>query len=76
MSKPKLERIVDRFKKGKNFSLSREEYIRLTGADIPQSASYTRSSSAIAKRAKEYGYQITVIPETLVFTRIDGGEEN
>ena len=43
---------------------------RMTGADIPKSKSYTEKRSAVSKRAKEYGYTITVIPEQLVFSKI------
>ncbi len=71
MAKPKLEKIVDMFQLGENFSITREQYIYLTGADIPQSKSYTESKSAIAKKANSFGFKIEVIPELLKFTFTD-----
>ena len=54
---------------GEDFTLSRPEYLKLTGVDIPQDKSYTEKRSAVAKRAKECGYVLEVIPEQLVFKR-------
>ena len=76
MVHPRLTQIEERMKKGKDFTLTRSDYLRLTGTDIPQKASYTQKSSAVAKRAKQYGYQITVVPERLVFTKIGEKQEN
>ena len=42
MARPKLEKIEERLKCGKDFTLSRGDYLRLIGADIPQDALYTR----------------------------------
>ena len=42
----------------------------MTGIDIPKSKYYTEKRSAVAKRAKEYGYTLTVIPERLVFSKL------
>ena len=69
MAKPKLEKIENKLKKGENFSLSRNQYFALTGTDIPQSKYYTEKNSAIAKKAKIYGYTINVIPEILEFKK-------
>lgn len=69
--RPKLETIIKRFEKGENFTLTRKEYIKNTGADIPQDQTYTKSKSAVAKKAMEYGYKIDVIPEKLIFTKIN-----
>ncbi len=69
--KPILTGFEDKFASGKDFSITRSEYIRLTGADIPQDKSYTCKKSAIAKMATGHGYHIEVIPETLKFKKID-----
>ena len=60
MPPPKLGPVEERMKEGM----------------IPQNALYTRKSSAVAKRAKQYGYQIIVIKEQLIFTRIKEKEKN
>lgn len=70
MGRPKLTRIEEEMKKGKDFFLTRSQYITLTGADIPQKKSYTEKNSAVAKKASEYGYSITVITEVLEFKKI------
>jgi len=70
MKPPNLNKIDKMFEKGKNFTLSREKYISLTGADTPQDIYYLRTRSAIARHAKEHGYEIEVIPEKLVFRKV------
>lgn len=67
-----MDKIIALLEKGDNFSLNRSQYKykRMTGADIPKSKSYTEKRSAVSKRAKKYGYTITVIPEQLVFSKI------
>lgn len=67
MAQPKLDLIVRRLDTGEEFSITRQEYIKLTGADIPQNKNYTEKNSAVAKRARERGYWIEVIPEKLIF---------
>lgn len=69
MRKPNLDLIIKMLEKGKTFRITRAEYIKLTGADIPQQKSYTEKRSAVAKQAHEYGYDIEVIPEILIFKR-------
>ena len=73
MRRPKLDKIKGKLLLGNDFVLSREQYIKLTGTDIPQSKSYTENKSAVAKISKEYGYVITVVPEKLVFCKSDNG---
>ena len=69
--RPKLDKIVERMERGKDFTITRPEYIAITGIDLPQDKSYTEKRSAVAKRAKECGYAIEVIPEKLVFRKVE-----
>lgn len=69
MSKPKFDKIIEMLSKGENFSLSRAQYIKYTGTDLPQCKSYTEKKSAVAKRAKAYNYKIEVIPEQINFIK-------
>ena len=71
MGKPKLEKIEEKLKQGRNFKLTRERYIKLTGVDIPQNKYYTENNSAISRVAKEYGFEIKVIPEQLEFRKME-----
>lgn len=56
--------------KGRDFKIDRQEYIKLTGVDIPQKKSYAEKDSAVAKSAKKYGYEIHIIPEVIEFKKI------
>ena len=66
---PKLDSIEKKLSKGKDFVLTRQQYINATGTDIPQEKSYTERKSAIARKAREYGYVVHVIPEKLEFKK-------
>ncbi len=70
--KPNLEQIETRLNVGKEFYLTRQEYIKLTGADIPQNKYYTETKSAVAKRAKNYGFKVVIIPEIIKFEKLQG----
>ena len=67
MRHPKLGGLIEKMKRGKDFSITREQYIKMTGVDIPQNKYYTEKSSAIAKAAEDNGYTVEVIPERLKF---------
>ena len=70
MSKrPELNGIKKRMDKGKDFQLTRTQYIQLTGIDIPQDKSYTERRSAVAKAADEKGYTVEVIEERIIFKK-------
>ena len=70
MSKrPVLDGIKKRMTKGKDFQLTRTQYIQSTGIDIPQDKSYTEKRSAIAKVANENGYEVEVIEEIIKFRK-------
>ena len=69
-TKPNLNSIVRRLDDGEDFSMTREQYINSTGADLPQSKSYTEKKSAVAKRAHERGFTVTVIPEVIMFHKV------
>ena len=68
MSKhPKLDEIKKRMQKGKDFQLTRTQYIQSTGVDIPQDKSYTEKRSAVAKIAQEAGFEVQIIEEVIQF---------
>lgn len=66
---PILDGIKKRMAKGKDFQLTRTQYIQLTGVDIPQDKSYTERRSAIAKAANENGYEVEVVEEIIKFRK-------
>lgn len=67
--RPDLDKIISKMEKGNNFRLTRGQYLDLTGADIPQSRSYTEKRSAVARCAEKYGYCVAVVPEVLEFRK-------
>ena len=71
MRKPDLSRIIYMMEKQERFELTDVQYRRNTGADIPKDKSYTEKRSAVAKKAKEYGYEIEVVPKRVIFHPID-----
>lgn len=71
MKKPNLTDVDKMLERGKDFELTRDKYLKMTGADIPQDKNYTQKRSAVAKHAKNFGYVIEVIPEKLVFHKIN-----
>ena len=71
MKRPKFDNLISLMKKGKNFELSNEQYLRKTGAEFPKRKSYAEKNSAVSACAKQYGYVVTVIPQKILFTRIE-----
>ena len=69
MKKPKLDEIEKELRKGRNFSLTDEQYLAKTGAQFPQRKSYAQRNSAVAKKAREYGFRVVVIPKIIKFER-------
>lgn len=67
---PKFDKIIELFQKGRNFELTAEQYKSKTGAEFPKGKSYAEKRSAVAKRATEYGYEITVVPLRIQFRKI------
>lgn len=67
--KPKLDKIEERLKQNKNFEITRDNYVSLTGTDTPQNKNYTEKRSAVSKIAAKYGYSVRVKTEILVFEK-------
>ncbi len=70
MKKPDLSRIVKKLEKEKSFSITRDEYVKLTGADTPQDKYYFANRSALAKKAKEHGFKLEIIPEKINIIKV------
>ncbi len=68
--RPNLSGMKKYFVKGNDFCINRDQYIKITGIDIPQGKSYTENKSAVAKMADQYGYKVKVIPEKLEFIKV------
>ena len=73
MRKPDLEKIQAKLLKGDSFELSEQQYRTQTGADFPKNLYYARNNSAVARKAKEYGYTLEIQPKKIRFVKIEKG---
>lgn len=73
MKKPNLDILKKMMEKGESFELTDQEYKKKTTADFPKNKYYAENRSAIARAAKEYGYQIQIIPRRIQFNKMIGG---
>lgn len=67
--KPNFEELEHTFSKGEEFSLTEAQYKAKTGAPMPQKKSYLLNNSALAKRAKKFGYRLELIEKTIIFKK-------
>ena len=67
--RPKLDKIVSKMGEGKDFTLSRNQYLKMTGTEPPKDKWYTEKRSLVARCAEEHGYVVAVIPEVLEFRK-------
>lgn len=66
---PNLDGLGNLIEKGKDFHLTGAQYEELTGVPLPKTRSYLLYDSAIARWAKDHGYEITDIIEKPVIER-------
>ena len=66
---PDLDNLNELFEKGENFQLSDKVYEEKTGVALPKGNSYIKHRSALAKKAKEFGFKIADICEEPVIVR-------
>ena len=65
MKKPIFEKLLPLLESGEEFSLTETQYLQKTGATLPKNIYYLKNNSAFSKKAKEYGYDITVKEKTI-----------
>lgn len=69
MSAPNLEKIIELLESGEPFSLTENQYKRKTGLNIPKNNTYLVNDSAVARKAKEYGYKLVLQERQISFER-------
>lgn len=69
MPSPNLERIIELLESGEQFSLTENQYQRETGLNIPKNNTYLVKNSAVARKAKEYGYKLILQERTILFEK-------
>ena len=62
----KLERTMEA---REDFSLTRSQYRDSTGRNLPKEKWYIENRSAVAFCAREYGFRVEVVPETIRFVK-------
>lgn len=51
------------------FSITEKQYLKNTGREMPKDTYYLRHSSALSKKAEEYGYVIDVNERTIILKK-------
>lgn len=69
MPAPKLDKIIELLESGEPFSLTDSQYKRKTGLNIPKNNTYLVKVSAIARKAKKYGYKLVLQERQISFER-------
>lgn len=69
MPAPKLEKIIELLESGEQFSLTESQYKGKTGLNVPKNNTYTVKKSAVARKAKEYGYKLVLQERTILFEK-------
>lgn len=69
MPAPKLEKIIELLESGEPFSLTNNQYKSKTGLNIPKDNTYLIKKSAIARKAKEYGYKLVLQERQISFEK-------
>lgn len=59
MKQTSLSNFQKLFQSGKNFSITEKQYQTEVGRDFPKMP-YLQNSSALARMAKEYGYELKI----------------
>lgn len=67
--RPNLDSIKKLFKQNEDFSLTEKQYQVSTGVPLPKGTYYLKKNSAVAKIAKENGYDIIVQERTIKFEK-------
>lgn len=70
MGKPKVDIFDYMFETGNTFSVTEDEYKRITGEYLPKSGNYyICNRSAVAKHAAKFGYKIHTNIKVLTFEK-------
>lgn len=69
MATPDLTKIRTMLKNGNIFSLTNDQYRKLTGLNIPKGDWYLKNRSLISKLAADFGYKISIVERVLSFEK-------
>ena len=70
MANIKKKKLIELFEKGESFELTNDQYKELTDSDFPKKNGYFTESSAAAKLARQYDYQMELVEAVVVkFTK-------
>lgn len=57
------------FDSNEEFSITERQYFKNTGREIPKDTYYLKNSSALSKKAAEFGYSIEVNERTIILKK-------
>ena len=66
---PKLDALENLFNSGKDFELTDAQYEKKTGTPLPKRPYYLLNDSALARKSKEKGYQLTLVEKRVILTK-------
>ena len=66
---PRLDSIRTLLESGESFSLTEKDYAKTTGTPLPKESYYLKNVSALARLAKEYGYELIVQERTVTIVK-------
>lgn len=70
MSKrPKFAEFIPLFETNSEFSITEEQYESMTGVPLPKGSYYLLNSSALYKKAAEYGFELILNERTISFKK-------
>ncbi len=65
-----FSKILPLLESNEEFSLTEKQYFQNIGKEMPIGTYYLKNSSALSRKAKEYGYEIEVKERTVIFKKI------
>lgn len=62
-------KIIPLLEAAEDFSITEKQYFKSTGRNMPKNTYYLKNSSALSKKAKEYGYSIEINERTILLKK-------
>lgn len=70
MSKhPRFKDLIPLFETNSDFSITKDQYEKMTGAPLPKGTYYLLNGSALYKKATEHGFELVLNERTVSFKK-------
>lgn len=70
MAKLNFERLIPLFEANEEFSLTESQYQKSVGKSLPKDYYYLKNKSALANKARKYGYRIEIKEKIVCFKKV------